>query len=231
MCETLDMKPNKMERKSLVMRGPNEGLLTGSIFQRRDREYVRLSLHNLITIILQLYTMRNKEDFAFYPKGTISSDLAYSGLVFIRRRFQDVWNIFRSDIDQHRLINRDNMVLIKNSRIVGWLGLESDGELANSCIAADLNGVNLLTAMIQKIYRLTDADYYYAKTPIAKSGSARAFLNSGMHLANPVKLSEIRYPEKAIVLVRLEVYRSENPDFGVTPLGVERSLRIIREIN
>lgn len=169
----------------------------------------------------------------FYLCHTMDSQLVDKGLSFIRRRFSESWGIFRSDVDCDRIYNRSNIVLTKNGEIVGWLGLEADGELANACIEKGMYGVPLLERMIRDFYTFTDNEYYYAETPILKSGStgaARIFLMAGMHLKQPLYMHTISYSERKVDLVRLEIYRSENPDFTSIPSGIEENLRLIKEV-
>ncbi len=174
--------------------------------------------------------MSDSVQSTFYSCHTMESQLVDIGLSFIRRRFSESWGIFRSDVDYDRIYNRSNIVLTKNGEIVGWLGLEADGELVNACIEKGMYGVPLLERMIRDFYTFTDNEYYYAETPILKSGSARIFLMAGMHLKQPLHKHTISYPERKVDLVRLEVYRSENPDFTTIPLGIEENLKAIREV-
>jgi len=166
----------------------------------------------------------------FYTKGSLGHNQINAGLSFIRRRFLQVWGIYRFDVDYNKILNRDNVVLSSGGDTKGWLGCEGNGELTNACIEDGLYGISELVSLIKTVYSYTSADYYYAETPLSKTGSARAFLMSGMKISNPPVIHRLDYPEKSITLLRLEVFRSKNPHFKSLPPGVDENLKVIKGI-
>ena len=101
-----------------------------------------------------------------YSPAGIPGEICDCGLQFIRRRFQEVWGIFRYDVTIERIQNRHNVVLqSQQGQVLGWLGIERDGELSNACLAHGLHEVSLID-LVKAAFRFTDFAYYYAETPI-----------------------------------------------------------------
>lgn len=142
-------------------------------------------------------------EIKYYPSGTLSSEQIRSGLEFIHRRFFEEWSINRIDINGKTLRNRANVLLHDNNNLIGWLGIESDGEIVNCCIDEKYNGVYLLQMLIKKAYDSFPQTHFSANVPTKQLGSACAFLKTGMKLDEPPQITIKEYKERSIKLVRL----------------------------
>ena len=157
-----------------------------------------------------------KIEIEYWPENSLPPSTLKNGLDFIHRRFKEVWNIHRIDVTKQILLKRKNVILLNNSNIIGCLGIEKDGELTNACIEKNVNGVNKLIDLIHTAYKFADLECLYVMVPISKTGSAYAFLNSGMRLDLPLKLKRLQYikDRRSVTLVRLSIdiknYKSEN---------------------
>lgn len=139
----------------------------------------------------------------YYDKYTIPPEMINHGINFIRKIFLEVWGINRTDINYNSINTRKNLILFDDDNIVGWLGIEKDGELTNACIENRSHRGKLLLGLIEYAYRTLPEYSFYAKVPISKISSGNIFIRSGMRLESPSHLSSISYPEKTISLVRL----------------------------
>jgi len=166
----------------------------------------------------------------YYIAGSLPTNLVAEGLQFIRECFLDVWGVFRCDVNLNDIRKRDNVVILKDDMVLGWLGVEDDGELTNACVSKELEGVKNLISMIKKTYEMTTKESYYAETPLLKSGSARAFLSCGMLLTDPIEIRKIKYAEKDIELVKMELSLRNEGSISNTTEVVENSLLVIKEI-
>lgn len=167
----------------------------------------------------------------FCAENTLPPHLLKEGIKFIRRRFQEVWGIYRTDVTYDLVLRRKNIVLFDNSKIVGWLGIESDGELTNACIEKKYGGGNTLIGLIEKAYRSASFKYMYANVPIKKTASARAFLTSGMQLEKAPYLTKLIYPEKEVIVVRLSIDLMKDRRKEKDQNSIEKDIERIRELN
>lgn len=171
----------------------------------------------------------------YWPENSLPPSTSKNGLDFIHRRFKEVWNIHRIDVTKQILLKRKNVILLDNSNIIGWLGIEKDGELTNACIEKNFHGVNKLIDLIHTAYKFVDLKCLYVMVPISKTGSAYAFLNTGMRLNFPLKLKRLQYTKdkRSVTLVRLSIdiknYKSENT--SNSKKYVELVLRKISQLN
>lgn len=86
----------------------------------------------------------------FWSENLLAQDLLNQGVEFIHRPFLEVWGIYRSDVTNESVFKRKNLILIENSKLVGWLGIESDGELTNACIETGYKEIENLINLIKK---------------------------------------------------------------------------------
>lgn len=129
--------------------------------------------------------------------------LLKDGVAFIRKRFFECWDINRTDVTYDLVLSRKNITLFDDSKIIGWLGIENDGQLTNACIEKGYKGIDNLVTLIEEAYCVFPSNYKYANVPVSRTASARAFLISGMKLAQNPRLFKLKYPEKEVTLVKL----------------------------
>ncbi len=146
----------------------------------------------------------------YWPNNSLSLFLINSGLEFIHIRFLEVWGIRRIDVTYNLIFKRKNLILKENSKIIGWLGIENDGELTNACIEKGYKGIDNLIKLIKKAYEVVNLKYIYAEVPICRNASAIAFLQTGMRLEKPIKLIKLKYLERDIILIRLSIDKEKN---------------------
>lgn len=139
-----------------------------------------------------------------FAPGTMPTELTRIALLFIKRRFKEVWHIDRYDVTMQRIMTRHNVLLRRGQDVVGWLGIEQDGELSNACIEQGLGGVALLERMCEHALSNVERSDFYAETPVENLTSATVFVSCGFHLSDPPRLELIIYPERTIMLARLE---------------------------
>jgi hypothetical protein len=175
--------------------------------------------------------MRSLMKIELWSENSLPQDLLSKGLEFIHRRFLEVWGIYRSDVSNELVFKRKNLILTENSKIVGWLGIESDGELTNACIETGYKGTDNLINLIKKAYQVVPFSYIYANVPISKKASALAFLKTGMKLDEEPLLIKLKYPEKDVILVRLYLDKNKwNPELS-NQNYIDAVLQKIEELN
>ncbi len=165
----------------------------------------------------------------YFPNNSLPTSLLKEGLIFIRRRFQEVWGIYRSDVTIERIKIRKNFIIFDYSKLVGWLGLEDSGELTNACIKKTYKGVENLIFLIKKSYEFSPQKYLYARVPIHRTAPALAFLKAGMKLSIPPELTQLKYLEKEVILVKLFIFKKDI-DNQVSDIYIEKALQQIREL-
>ena len=161
----------------------------------------------------------------FYPKE-ISEELCKQGLDFIHRRFFEEWGVVRSDVEYQRIYQRSNIILYKQDRIVGWLGIENDNEFTTACVQSGENGVVLLRNMIDVYVKKHPSEEYFAYAPIEKTASARAFLMAGWSINKPDCISRIKYLDKVITLIKLVADKNRKDE-----VKVDHEIEHIRRLN
>jgi hypothetical protein len=166
----------------------------------------------------------------YWKKNSLPPLLCEKGLAFIRRRFCETWKIHRIDVTYYVILRRENVILFDNSKIVGWLGIEDDGELTNACIEKHYKGSDLLLRTINTAYEESSLDYMYARVPIEKLGSAKVFLKSGMKLNSNPDFIRLIYPERDVVLIRLTIYKKDMTDHKSNVKEIRKDLERLRGI-
>jgi hypothetical protein len=168
-------------------------------------------------------------EIKYYPSGTLSSEQIRSGLKFIRRRFFEDWSIKRIDVNFNTIKNRVNILLYDRENLIGWLGIESDGEIVNCCIDEKYDGVYHLQELIKEAYKSFPQKHFYAHVPIEQLGSACAFIKTGMKLDELPKIDIKEYQGKSIKLVKLN-YEVTRKEFNVEDEYLEEMLNRIKAI-
>ncbi|MCK5831743.1 MAG: hypothetical protein KAH20_15725 [Methylococcales bacterium] len=141
-----------------------------------------------------------------WPPGELPEELDDIIYKFICRRFKDEWSINRTDISYEIINNRKNIIVVNKSSIVGYLGIEADGELVNGSIekGKGLLGIKRLQALIELAVRTKKNNVnLYAFVPVVKTGAAAACFLMGMIVQEPVILKKVNYQKKTIILIKL----------------------------
>ncbi|MDX2441784.1 MAG: hypothetical protein QNK40_14710 [Desulfobacterales bacterium] len=139
----------------------------------------------------------------WWPADTLPDPLCKEGYFFIQRRFKEEWNITRIDVTHASIKNRDNIILLNNGKVAGWLGIDKEGEFTNACIEKFLHGTPLLKSLILKALGFLPSNTYFAYVPVDRTASARAFLCCGFRLGEVPLLKLLSYPEGHIEIVRM----------------------------
>lgn len=166
----------------------------------------------------------------YWTENSLPSYFVKEGIAFIRKRFLTCWDIYRTDVTYDCILSRKNIILFDDAKIIGWLGIENDGQFTNACIEKGYRGVDNLIRLIEKAYCVFPLPYKYANVPVLRTASARAFLTSGMKLEQNPCLFKLKYPEKEVTLIKLftdltcNLIRPNSRDY------VEMSLRKIKEL-
>jgi len=169
-------------------------------------------------------------DIDLFAPGKLTQAVADQALRFIRRRFHEVWGINRYDVTSQRVNARYNVLLRNGIELLGCLGIEPDGELSNACIEHRLAGISLLTKMVTHAVEHVDFTSFYAETPVDKLASAIGFTSCGFRIGDPPRLGIIVYPERPIVLARLELTRVRGRPASTPSQTVEQQLETIRSL-
>ena len=164
-------------------------------------------------------------------ENSLPPPLLEKGVEFIRRRFLEEWRIYRTDVTKDTVLRRKNLILFDNSNIIGWLGIESNGELTNACIEKGYKGIYNLIKLIKVAYKISPSDRLYANVPIIKIASALAFLKAGMRLEKEPHIIRLKYPEKDVTLVRLSMDKKRNHLEANHPNSIKAILKQIEELN
>ncbi len=149
----------------------------------------------------------------YYPPETLSSEQVRLGLKFIQRRYFEEWSVNRTDdIDVNKIKKRANVLLYDRKNLIGWLGIESDGEIVNCCIDEKYNGVYYLQMLIKEAYNKSfPQTHFSANVPTKQLGSACAFIKTGMRLDEPPITKIKEYQDKTIKLVKLCYEHNKKP--------------------
>lgn len=167
----------------------------------------------------------------YWKKNLLPPLLCEQGLSFIHRRFWETWKIHRIDVTYNVILRRENVILFDNSKIVGWLGIEDDGELTNACIEKHYRGSDLLLRLINTVYKKKSSlDYMYSRVPIEKLCSAKVFLKSGMKLNSNPDFIRLIYPERDVVLFRLTIYKKDMTEHKSNVKEIHKDLERLRGI-
>lgn len=169
-------------------------------------------------------------EIRYYPPETLTSEQIRLGLKFILRRFFEEWSVNRTiDISANQIKKRVNVLLYDRESLIGWLGIESDGEIVNCCIEKNFKGVYYLQLLIKEAYKSFPQDRFYAHVPMKQLGSACAFIKTGMKLDKPPKIEIKKYKGKLIKLVRLN-YEHAGKDFDIENEFLKEILKRIKSI-
>lgn len=138
-----------------------------------------------------------------FTKGQLDASSAAKGVEFIRRRFQEDWGVTRIDVTQNSLRDRHNFVLFDKAQVIGWLGLESDGELDNGCIDLKYQGKGFLTKLLRFAFAHS-LDCRYGLFPLNYYPSAVSCCTAshGKMRVTDTVISKT-YPEKVVRLVKI----------------------------
>lgn len=169
-------------------------------------------------------------DTALFSPGKLTPAVTRQGLNFVRRRFEEVWGIKRYDVTEQRIDERHNILLRQGADLVGWLGVEPDGELSNACIERGHGGVPLLTRMCRYAIDHVRLRHFYAETPIERLASATCFIACGFVVSDPPRVEIILYPERPVHLVRLELGVSVGGMREVGQREIDTQLSAIRRL-
>ena len=96
----------------------------------------------------------HKPRIRFWESNSLPPELLNDAHTFINKRFKEVWGIDRIDITKTAIYSRENISLMEGPRIIGWLGIEADGELDNGCIEKGRKGVRDLQRLIEYAAKL-----------------------------------------------------------------------------
>ena len=166
-----------------------------------------------------------------WDRNTLSPSLCNAGVNFIRRRFLEVWGIYRTDVTHARIMERRNFVMLEHGRVVGWLGLERDGELTNACIEHGYRGGLQLSTLIREAYRVAGRRHIYADVPLVNGRSAGIFLKNGMKLSRTPFLTRLKYPDQDMVLVRLSHEPGADVPLACASSSVRKDLVDMQELS
>ena len=140
----------------------------------------------------------------YYHPETLTKVQIRLGIEFILRRFKEEWSVDRTaDINESKLKKRANVLLYDSGNLVGWLGIEKDGEIVNCCIEKGYNGVDCLQNLIKEAYKSFPKKSFYAHVPTERLSSAIAFIKTGMKLDETPQSKILKYNGESINLVRL----------------------------
>jgi len=166
----------------------------------------------------------------YWNRNSLSPELCNRGLAFIHRRFFDIWGIHRIDVTLSVIEKRDNVIMFDNYKIVGWLGVERDGELTNACTEYGYNGSAILLELIKTAYQKSNLDKMYAQVPVEKLDSAKIFLKSGMKIDKNPHLIKLIYAEREVVLSKLVIRKKEMYKDVLSKKEIERELEKLKEV-
>ncbi len=146
----------------------------------------------------------------YYSPESLTNLQIRLGIKFIIRRFNEEWSVDRTeDINESKLKNRANVLLYDEENLVGWLGIESDGEIVNCCIEKGYNGVDCLQKLIKEAYKSFPKKSFYAHVPTERLSSASAFIKTGMKLDKTPQSKILKYNGESIKLVRLRFEKTK----------------------
>jgi len=142
-------------------------------------------------------------DIKIFNKHSLPEELIKEGLEFIKRRFKDDWGVTREEITKVNLYSRVNALLFNHNKVIGWVGLESNGELDNGCIEIGHKGSDLLGQLMENVINKFHCNYY-SYVPIEKFGSAIACYKASqgkIHVSDEIDIRH--YKEKDVKLVKI----------------------------
>ena len=140
----------------------------------------------------------------YYHPETLTKVQIRLGIEFILRRFKEEWSVDRTaDINESKVKKRANVLLYDSGNLVGWLGIEKDGETVNCCIEKGYNGVDCLQKLIKEAYKSFPKKSFHAHVPTERLSSAIAFIKTGMKLDKTPQSKILKYNGESINLVRL----------------------------
>lgn len=169
-------------------------------------------------------------ELSVHPAGSLSHAECAEGVRFLRRRFAEEWGLTRLDIDEKSVGRRENLTAREARKLIGWLGIEGNGELTNACVERGFSGNTVLGRLLQTVFRLKPHAPFFVYVPTERLASAVIFLRAGMFLPkqHPPQFKTLTYPERSVHLVRLE--RCSWPgEARVSSLRMRQELRKLRE--
>jgi hypothetical protein len=169
-------------------------------------------------------------EIELFGPGELTPAMTKCGLDFIRRRFEEVWGINRYDVTEQRIDARHNVLLCRGTDLLGWLGVEPDGELSNACIEHGQDGIPLLTRMCRYTVDHVPLQHFYADTPLQRLASAISFIASGFVVSDPPRLEIIVYPERPVHLARLDLRVSGGGSKTISQREIDDQLSAIRRL-
>ncbi len=104
-------------------------------------------------LIVPLPQLNKKVEINFWLEYSLSASLLTAGVELIRRRFFEVWDVYRREVTEESLYRRKNLTLFDGPNLIGWLGIEDDGEFTNACIETGYHGIALLSRAIDLSYK------------------------------------------------------------------------------
>lgn len=166
----------------------------------------------------------------YWEPGTLSDSVVTDAVSFIRRRFIEDWSIVREEVTEKALNQRANISLYEGDLLIGWLGIEEDGELDNGCVEKNKSGVILLKKMIKEAFQQNIHDSLYAFVPVTRAASARACLSAGMRMDDPPIIVIKHYPERSMLLVRLYIEKPAERQGIVDREYVQNTITMIKSM-
>jgi hypothetical protein len=147
-----------------------------------------------------------------YEPGELSEALTLHGKEYIVRRFKDVWGIDRgNEITLASIQNRRNLIALEGSEVVGWLGVNEDGEIVNGCGGPGRSSYILIT-LLKHLFEdsLSVSHQFYAFVPIDYLASAACCIKAGMFLPDsiPPEFAVKAYGKKVVTLIKLVYYKT-----------------------
>lgn len=166
----------------------------------------------------------------YYHPDTLTKVQIRLGIDFILRRFKEEWSVDRTaDINEIKLKKRANVLLYDSGNLVGWLGIEEDGEIVNCCIEKGYNGIDCLQKLIKEAYKSFPNKSFHAHVPTERLSSAIAFIKTGMRLDETPQSKTIKYKEVPIKLVRL-IFEKTRKVFKIEDEYLSEILDKIKEV-
>ena len=150
-----------------------------------------------------------------FDKNTLDSVLVQYIHTLIASSFKKRWDINRNDVTEDIIKSRLCAVAFKNSEIIGYVGLEDDGEFVNGCCVEgiDINGIYLLASMVKELLKHSRKQghyLYFAFSPSIDKAiplTAHFATDGRLSISNETKV--INYDSGPITLHRLDFF-SEN---------------------
>ena len=173
-----------------------------------------------------------------WKKNSLPEDLLNAVYAFTNRRFNEVWGINRTDITKEMIFSRENISLMDDGKIIGWLGIEPDGELDNGCIERGTGGVYHLQKLVEYAATVKGAGRtkLFALVPLDKLNSALSCLRAGMVVSEPFEQTSMQYSDAAnspftVTLIKLAFPLLEENKPKASRHSVNRQMKLLKNLH